>query len=125
MARRIIKDRRGLPKEIRDLVRRTNKMSVLAEFKYLKKRGIKPVTPLGVIRKMAKANSNVRTKITVTEKKYIGAGRGEAEFDPNTGKTAIRLHPALQFTTRKHIQSLIDHEKDHVKVYEDWKKYKR
>ncbi len=130
MARGITEDIKGLPKDVREALGQTRGMKSSSEqLRYLKSRGLKPVTSLTVIRKMAKKSSQ-RHKVPIKISKYIGKGEdamaeGLATFRTKTGKASIVLHPSLQYRTKKHAKSVLEHELDHIKVYRKWKKYKK
>ncbi len=134
MARRLIEDKRGLPKDVRDALAHYHKMapsshsSSSEQLRYLKSKGLKPVTPLKIIRKMARIESK-KSGVPIHITKNIGKGEeartlGLAVFKTKTGEVSVRIHPTLQYRTKKQIRSVIRHELDHTKIYKRWKKYK-
>ncbi len=128
MARRIIDDLRGLPSDVRYALGKARKMTETQTLSSLKNKGLKPVTPLSTIRKMAKSASK-KSGFPISVTKNFGSKEdarteGVAIFKTKAKKINILIHPLLQYRTKKHIRSIIGHELDHARVYRRWKKYK-
>lgn len=129
MARRIIEDFRGLPKDVNAALVRTEEMPASEKLRHFKKRGLKPVTPLKKLREMAKSAS-VRSGVPIRISKYMPKGsppksHAVSVLKTRTGDVSIVMHPGLQYRTKKHIKSVIGHELDHARVYKRWKKYRK
>jgi hypothetical protein len=138
VARRIPQDyrgqERGLQKANRNERLRSNvifKGKSNALYNKLKKYGVKPIVPLSELNRMAKlASEKSKVDIRVSTAKEergrnaFGAARGQAYLDTKNGKVWVRLHPVLQYETKKVINATIGHELDHIKVFNKQKTYK-
>jgi hypothetical protein len=76
------------------------------------------ITPIKIIRKMAKS-AGKRHNVSITVSKDL-KGVKDANaicYTDDYGKTRIRLHPLLKYSYKKNVASIIDHELDHAKVH--------
>jgi len=130
MASRIASDMGKLPQEVLGGFYHTKKGTSSDTLRYMQKHKIKPVTPMSEVRKIVRTKSKL-TKAPIKITKYLGKLKGGIGGSEGTagvydsGKKIIRIHPVVQYSTKKHIESLIDHEISHVKVFDKWKKYNK
>jgi hypothetical protein len=138
MARKIPQDYkgqiRGLAKTNPNLRVRSNvlfKGKSNALYDKLKRYGVNPIVPLSELKSIAKSvskKSKVDVRVSTAKEEHgrnaFGYARGQAYLDDKNGKVWVRLHPVLQYETKKVINATIDHELDHIKVFNKQKTYK-
>jgi hypothetical protein len=134
MARRIRSDFRNLPRDVyKTWVDGENEgMSSTQLLQSLKRKCLKPVTPLKQIRRMTKMASK-RSGIPISITKDMGKrGMEEPPFDRAGGiagrrvsdkKIVVHIHPIMQYRTKRTINDTIEHELDHVKVMKKQKTF--
>ena len=137
MARRIPRNNREMERELnkrnpdlksakeRTFEGKTN--SII--YRKLKNAKVNPILSMPEVNKIAKSASK-RSGVPIhigykgasaLERKHLTDARGIAWLDEKTGRVWVRLHPMVQYQTKKHLNTLIEHELDHVKVYKSWK----
>jgi len=131
MADKIYSDLKRLPKDVHDALARTHGMTSSETLRYLKSKKVKPVISLQNVQNIARAKGKL-TNSPIVITKYLGKMKKGKLVDVegtatvyNSGKKLIRIHPVVQYRTKKHVESLIDHEISHVKVYNKWAKYNK
>lgn len=125
MTRRVSTDWREIPKDVKDIWAKTGRLGSTARLSVLKRNRATVVTPLSDVRKIANtyAKRN-KVKVIISKNKNIWGRRpaiGSKKSIMHSDACAIPydrvyLHPIIQYSSKKYIRNVLDHEMDHVKV---------
>jgi uncharacterized protein YjaZ len=122
MARKVPDDFRSLPDKTHDALAKTKNMSSNQAYRYVRKLKVPIVTSMGDIRKINKLKSRkAKVPIILSTKEFRGQHKNADGLAFDDKK--IVIHPINQYSTKKHISHLIDHEIDHIEVFRKFKKY--
>jgi hypothetical protein len=118
MAGYVRKSYSKMPKENRQFLADTKRVTSQRTVRMAKSRKIEPLTPIKEIRSMANKSSrknNISIKLgeMPTGSKYADAVH---VYDKSTKKQDIILHPVLQYYDKRYVKDVIHHELDHAKV---------
>ena len=124
MARRVRSAFRKLPDDVHHALVNTRNMTSTGAYNKMTRQGLKPVTPIKTIRRMAKSaskRSGIPIKVTTdtfTRKHNNTEGTCARLYDTKTKKrrVEIHLHPILEYSHKTHVADVINHELDHAKV---------
>lgn len=119
MARRVRTFYRDIPRELRDILSETEDMSSSEALVFIEDTGVQSPVSYPEFREILRGFSKrykVPVKVSKAAFEHYGVDSAEAFAAAPHGKYMIYVHPILRYNALGHIQEVLLHELDHIKV---------